>query len=139
MTNSDDNDNLSQFSVPDDIVEEYGGKWVAQLHGKVIAHGDSVRDVQDVLPETEERPTIWHVPTAESAEADGWSLLYDDGGLTVCTEHKRFVPCRRCDREHREYRELYETVSKRWSNDPEDVEAVRLYQSGNHGESEQDK
>lgn len=37
--------------------------------------------------------------------------------LTVCTTHRRFVPCRKRD-------------GCRFSSDPKDVESVRQYQAG---------
>lgn len=128
MATSDDRDNTAQFEIPDDIVGEYGGKWVAQVGGVVIASGDSVRDVMDSTPETEERPTIWRVPTSEQWKIDAWWLSYDSTAIdddepTVCTVHKRFVPCRPCQRD------CDELVSSRWSSDPDDVEAVVAYHS----------
>lgn len=42
----------------------------------------------------------------------------------VCTYHKRFLPCRRCDEDpHQEY----------WSNRAEDVDRVTEYQQGGGG------
>lgn len=122
MTSSDDDDNLAEFSVPDDL-DEYAGQWIAQVRGKVIAHGDSVRDVLDSMPETEERPTIWRVPAIGHEQQNSFFADFDDKP-TVCVMHKRFVPCRPCAHDYDQ-----NAVTMRWSSEPADVEAVRRYHS----------
>lgn len=45
--------------------------------------------------------------------------VYEDDPVTVCPEHLRFVPCRRCT-----------PGQEKHSTDPTDVERTRQYQQG---------
>lgn len=63
-------------------------------------------------------PVAALVGIQQAGERAGWD---EEVGVWVCTEHKRFIPCRICDREP------WRTILPH-SCDPQDVEIVRKYQ-----------
>lgn len=60
-------DIISNFeSVSEEILTRYAGEWIAVIDNKVVAHGESFKEVYDFIKENypKERPLIGKLPEA---------------------------------------------------------------------------